>query len=74
MYLHEDKAVFKQMIQQVAEMSGNTEEFVEKDYYVTMFLHLLSEKVPVVVFKGGTSLSKCQSNKSFFGGYRYCIL
>jgi len=34
MYLHEDKAVFKQMIQQVAEMSGNTEEFVEKDYYV----------------------------------------
>ena len=59
MYLHEDKAVFKQMIQQVAEMSGNTEEFVEKDYYVTMFLQLLSEKVPVVVFKGGTSLSKC---------------
>ena len=59
MYLHEDKLVFKQIIQQVSEMSGSTEEFVEKDYYVTMFLHLLSEQVPEVVFKGGTSLSKC---------------
>lgn len=59
MYLHEDKSVFKQIIQQVSEMSGSTEEFVEKDYYVTMFLHLLSEQVPEVVFKGGTSLSKC---------------
>lgn len=59
MYLHEDKSVFKQIIQQVSEMSGSTEEFVEKDYYVTMFLHLLSEQVSEVVFKGGTSLSKC---------------
>lgn len=59
MYLHEDKSVFKQVIQQVSEMSGSTEEFVEKDYYVTMFLHLLSEQVSEVVFKGGTSLSKC---------------
>lgn len=40
-------------------MSGSTEEFVEKDYYVTMFLHLLSEQVSEAVFKGGTSLSKC---------------
>lgn len=59
MYLHEDKLVFKQVIQQVSEMSGSTEEFVEKDYYVTMFLHLLAEQIPEAVFKGGTSLSKC---------------
>lgn len=59
MYLHEDKSVFKQVIQQVSEMSGSTEEFVEKDYYFTMFLYLLAEQVPEVVFKGGTSLSKC---------------
>lgn len=32
---------------------------IEKDYYVTMLLHLLSEKMPYIVFKGGTSLSKC---------------
>jgi len=30
MYLHEDKSVFKQAIQQVSEMSRSTEEFVEK--------------------------------------------
>lgn len=59
MYLHEDKLVFKQVIQQVSEMSGSTEEFVEKDYYVTMFLHLLAEQISEAVFKGGTSLSKC---------------
>lgn len=59
MHLHEDKTVFKQMIQQASKMSGTTEEFVEKDYYATMFLHLLSEKLPEAVFKGGTSLSKC---------------
>lgn len=59
MYLHEDKTVFKQMIQQASKMSGTTEEFVEKDYYATMFLHLLSEKLPEAVFKGGTSLAKC---------------
>lgn len=46
MYLHEDKSVFKQVIQQVSEMSGSTEEFVEKDYYVTMFLRLLAEQIP----------------------------
>ena len=32
---------------------------IEKDYYVTMLLHLLSKKMPYIVFKGGTSLSKC---------------
>lgn len=32
---------------------------IEKDYYVTMLLRLLSQKIPYIVFKGGTSLSKC---------------
>ncbi|MDR3293348.1 MAG: nucleotidyl transferase AbiEii/AbiGii toxin family protein [Clostridiales bacterium] len=35
------------------------ESMVEKDYYVTMFLKTLSEKLPNMIFKGGTSLSKC---------------
>ena len=34
-------------------------EVIEKDYYVTMLLKLLSDKIPYIVFKGGTSLSKC---------------
>ena len=32
---------------------------VEKDYYVTMILRELTERQGFVVFKGGTSLSKC---------------
>lgn len=32
---------------------------IEKDYYVTMLLRLLAQKMPYIVFKGGTSLSKC---------------
>ena len=31
----------------------------QKDYYVTVLLKLLAEKIPFIVFKGGTSLSKC---------------
>ncbi|HJA92328.1 MAG TPA: nucleotidyl transferase AbiEii/AbiGii toxin family protein [Candidatus Eisenbergiella merdipullorum] len=34
-------------------------KMIEKDYYVTMILRLLSLEMPFVVFKGGTSLSKC---------------
>ena len=32
---------------------------IEKDYYVTMFLEVLAKRVPNLLFKGGTSLSKC---------------
>lgn len=32
---------------------------IEKDYYVNMLLQLLAQKIPHIVFKGGTSLSKC---------------
>lgn len=58
MYLHEDKEVFKDLIEQVATASGRAAILVEKDYYVTMILRLLSQKLSNVVFKGGTSLSK----------------
>jgi hypothetical protein len=32
---------------------------IEKDYFVSLFLKKIAEKQPGVVFKGGTSLSKC---------------
>lgn len=32
---------------------------VEKDYFVTVVLERLKEKIPGILFKGGTSLSKC---------------
>lgn len=58
MYLHEDKDLFKEVIEQVADATERTAAVVEKDYYVTMILRLLSKELSNVVFKGGTSLSK----------------
>ena len=43
---------------------SNIEKFlmaqaIEKDYYVTLLLQILAQEMPYIVFKGGTSLSKC---------------
>lgn len=58
MYLHENRALFKDTIEQVSEEIGYAPSVIEKDYYVTMILKLLSEQLNNCVFKGGTSLSK----------------
>lgn len=58
MYLHRDRETFKDMVEQAADSSGRTPAIVEKDYYVTLILKLLSEQLAECVFKGGTSLSK----------------
>lgn len=58
MYLHEDRENFRDIIEQVSNESGRTPIVVEKDYYVTLILKLLSEQLDNCVFKGGTSLSK----------------
>ena len=58
MYLHKDREVFKDIIEQVADYNGRTAIVVEKDYYVTLILRLLTEQLEQCVFKGGTSLSK----------------
>jgi len=58
MYLHRDKETFKDMAGQAADSNGRTPAIVEKDYYVTLILKLLSEQLAECVFKGGTSLSK----------------
>lgn len=57
--LHNDKEFFKQLILLVSEDTGIEAGIIEKDYYVTMFLKLLVSKYPQIIFKGGTSLSKC---------------
>lgn len=59
MFLHEDKKQFFHVINRVSYQTGRMGKMIEKDYYVTMILRLLSSKMPFVVFKGGTSLSKC---------------
>ncbi|MEY8265168.1 nucleotidyl transferase AbiEii/AbiGii toxin family protein [Lachnospiraceae bacterium 64-25] len=58
MYLHRDRETFKDMVEQASDSIGRTPTVVEKDYYVTLILKLLSEQLAECVFKGGTSLSK----------------
>lgn len=59
MYLHSDRELFQEVVYSTAAMFNIPVPVVEKDYYVTMILKLLSEKAEGCVFKGGTSLSKC---------------
>ena len=59
MYLHKNNEQFLNAIELAYEQTGIMTQAIEKDYYVTMLLRLLSEKMPYIVFKGGTSLSKC---------------
>lgn len=57
--LHNEKETFEQLILQTSEYLGVKAEIVEKDYFVTLFLKNLVTVMPDIVFKGGTSLSKC---------------
>jgi predicted nucleotidyltransferase component of viral defense system len=59
MFLHEDKEQFKKLIEECTEWSGIEEAMLEKDYYVTLMLNRLLDKEPLIIFKGGTCLSKC---------------
>ena len=59
MRLHEDKALFAQAIRGASVSMSMPEAMIEKDHYVTALLKSLAARVPGLVFKGGTSLSKC---------------
>lgn len=59
MYLHSEKDLFRDVITETNAQTGIAESIIEKDYYVTMILKLLAIRNPDIVFKGGTSLSKC---------------
>jgi len=60
MRLHLNKALFLELAQAAAQHLQVPEAYVEKDYWVTRALKYLSESpsADVVVFKGGTALSK----------------
>lgn len=58
-YLHNRKEEFINAVNLASEYFHILPVIVEKDYYVTMILRELSERQGFVVFKGGTSLSKC---------------
>lgn len=59
MYLHEDRDLFFDVVNAANEKLSIPMAVIEKDYYVTMILKLLSARNENCVFKGGTSLSKC---------------
>ncbi len=58
--LHQVKNEFDSLIKETADFLGIRDVFIEKDYWITLVLRRLadSEYSDLVVFKGGTSLSK----------------
>ncbi len=59
MNLHHDKEAFAELIIGAANELAIPTNVIEKDYYVTITLKALAEKTKDLVFKGGTSLTKC---------------
>lgn len=59
MQLHKDKERFHDAIMAASEKFGFEPALIEKDYFVTLFLKRATERINGLVFKGGTSLSKC---------------
>ncbi|MBE5763353.1 MAG: nucleotidyl transferase AbiEii/AbiGii toxin family protein [Clostridiales bacterium] len=57
--LFKNEQEFKELVEATGKQFNLTNAYVEKDYYVTLLLKELSQKVPGLLFKGGTSLSKC---------------
>ncbi|MGM9583793.1 MAG: nucleotidyl transferase AbiEii/AbiGii toxin family protein [Phascolarctobacterium sp.] len=57
--MHESKSNFCELISKISHETTIPEWIIEKDYYVTLILKSLAENLPFLVFKGGTSLSKC---------------
>lgn len=59
MILHKDKESFDAVIKAASRYFNVSTAIIEKDYYVTLILLELVKQVPGLLFKGGTSLSKC---------------
>ena len=59
MKLHKNNKEFSDIILATSNKLNTSPAIIEKDYYVTLFLKELAKRVPNLLFKGGTSLSKC---------------
>ena len=59
MILHLNQELFREIIEESAGSLQIPVDIIEKDYFVSLVLLELSKKLPDMVFKGGTSLSKC---------------
>ena len=54
MNLHDDREAFDELLIGAANELAIPTDIIEKDYYVTIALKKLSEKLEDMVFKGGT--------------------
>lgn len=59
MNLHHEKSSFSELIIGAANEMSIPTNVIEKDYYVTIVLKALAANTKDLVFKGGTSLTKC---------------
>lgn len=59
MILHNDKELFEQAVLRASDDMGIEAGIIEKDYFVTLMLKEIVKSQPDILFKGGTSLSKC---------------
>ncbi len=59
MNLHQDKDAFEELVTATSLELHIPPNIIEKDYYVTLALRELSTHIKGMVFKGGTSLTKC---------------
>jgi len=59
MNLYENKELFIDLIRRTSVFFSIDVALIEKDYYIYLFLKRCSSEIPQLVFKGGTSLSKC---------------
>ena len=59
MNLHLDHEAFSELIIAASNELHIPPGIIEKDYYVTLALKELASRVKGMVFKGGTSLTKC---------------
>ena len=57
--LHNEVELFADVIAATSKALNIAPAIIEKDYFVTLLLKRIVEKSPEIIFKGGTSLSKC---------------
>lgn len=59
MILHRDKEKFEKYVLDTSVALNINPTLIEKDYFVVLILRRLNKLIPGLLFKGGTSLSKC---------------
>lgn len=59
MELYKDENLFREAILSTSNKLNISQSIIEKDYFVTLLLKKINQRIPGILFKGGTCLSKC---------------